>query len=124
MDTHGGGGPDGGVERIPQGTRRFVQKRTLQWSEVGTEVVILDRALGELLRLNSVAGFIWKQLDGTRALEEIVERVSRHFATDATAAGRDVREFLGRLKALELLEECEDLAGQPAASSVERGFLE
>ena len=111
---------------MPKGTRRLARKRTLQWSVVGPEVVILDRALGELLRLNSVAGFIWKQLDGKRPPEEIVEAVSRHFATDARAAGRDVREFLDQLRALELLEDedCEDQAGQPAASSVERSFLE
>ena len=85
---------------------RLAPKRTLQWSEVDSEVVILDRTLGELLRLNEVAGFIWKQLDGNRSAQEIAERISHRFATDARSAARDVRDFLHQLRSLELVEEC------------------
>ncbi|MEE8240881.1 MAG: PqqD family protein, partial [Nitrospirales bacterium] len=69
---------------------------------------ILDRALGELLRLNEVAGFIWKQLDGSRSAQEIAEGISHRFATDARSAARDVRDFLHQLRSLELVEECEE----------------
>ena len=88
---------------MPQETGRPVPKPTLEWSEVGSEVVILDRVMGELLRLNAVGGFIWMQLDGTRTAAEIAERVARHFVTDAEGATRDVREFLGRLRSLRLI---------------------
>ncbi len=85
---------------------RLAPKRTLQWSEVDSEVIILDRALGELLRLNEVGGFIWKQLNENRSAQEIAERISRRFATDAQSATRDVRDFLHQLRSLELVEEC------------------
>ena len=87
---------------------RLAPKRTLQWSEVDSEVIILDRALGELLRLNEVAGFIWKQLNENRSAQEIAERLSRRFATDARSAARDVRDFVHQLRSLELVEECEE----------------
>ena len=87
---------------------RLAPKRTLQWSEVDSEVVILDRGLGELLRLNEVAGFIWKQLNENRSTQEIAERLSRRFATDARSAARDVRDFVHQLRSLELVEECEE----------------
>ena len=83
--------------------RRPVPRPTLEWSEVGSEVVILDRVRGEVLRLNAVGGFIWMQLDGTRTADEIAERVTRQFMTDAEDATRDVREFLARLRSLELI---------------------
>ena len=85
---------------------RLAPKRTLQWSEVDSEVIILDRGLGELLRLNEVAGFIWKQLNENRSTQEIAERLSRRFAIDARSATRDVRDFLHQLRSLELVEEC------------------
>ena len=86
-----------------QDTGRPVPRPTLEWSEVGSEVVILDRVMGELLRLNAAGGFIWMQLDGTRTAKEIAERVARHFVTDIEGATRDVREFLGRLRSLGLI---------------------
>ncbi len=88
---------------MPQEAGRPVPRPTLEWSEVGSEVVILDRVMGEVLRLNAVGGFIWMQLDGTRTAGEIAERVARHFVTDAEGATRDVRAFLGRLRSLELI---------------------
>ena len=84
-------------------TGRPVPRPTLEWSEVGSEVVILDRVMGEVLRLNAVGGFIWMQLNGTRTAEEIAERVARHFVTDVEGATRDVRAFLSRLRSLELI---------------------
>ena len=79
-------------------------KRTLQWSEVGSELVILDRAMGELLRLNPVAGFIWKQLNGRRSATEIAEMVARHFAVERAMAEQDVEWFLKELMRLEIVE--------------------
>ena len=79
-------------------------KRALQWSEVGSEVVILDQKMGELLRLNPVAGVIWKQLDGHRTVSEIAEVVSQQFAIDRPTAGRDVEKFLKDLVQLEIVE--------------------
>ncbi len=69
---------------------KLAPKPTVQWSEVGSEVVILDRTMAELLRLNPVAGFIWKQLDGHRSAEDIAGAVCRHVATDVRSAARDV----------------------------------
>ena len=76
---------------MPKEILRLAPKRTLQWSEVDSEVVILDRALGELLRLNEVGGFIWKQLNGNRSAQEIAETISRRFATDARSGPDPIR---------------------------------
>lgn len=82
----------------------LVPKRTLQWSEVGSEVVILDHHMGELLRLNPVASFMWKQLDGSRSASEIVELVARQFSIDQRTAERDAQKFFRDLRDWELVE--------------------
>ena len=78
-------------------------KKALQWSEVGSEVVVFDPDMGEVLRLNPVAGFIWQQLNEGQKEEEIAEAVSREFATEKEVALRDVENFLQELVKLELL---------------------
>ncbi len=78
-------------------------KKALQWSEVGSEVVVLDPDMGEVLRLNPVAGLIWQQLNEGQTAEEIAEAVSQEFATEKEVALRDVEDFLQELVKLELL---------------------
>ncbi len=78
-------------------------KKALQWSDVGSEVVVLDPDMGEVLRLNPVAGLIWQQLNEGQTAEEIAEAVSQEFATEKEVALRDVEDFLQELVKLELL---------------------
>ncbi len=85
-------------------TGKLSPKQMLRCSEVGSEVVILDRSMGELLRLNHVAGSIWKQLNGQRSASGIAEMVSWHFAIDHAMAERDVEKFLKKLVGLEVVE--------------------
>jgi hypothetical protein len=83
---------------------RVAARRTLEWSEVGSEVVIIDRAAGELVRLNGLASFIWKRLDGTRTSGDLARSVCEQFAAEPDVAERDVRHFLGKLASLGLLD--------------------
>ncbi len=79
-------------------------RKALQWSEVGSEVVVFDPDMGEVLRLNPVAGLIWQQLNEGRTAEEIAEAVSQEFATEKEVALRDVEDFLQELVKMELLQ--------------------
>jgi hypothetical protein len=83
---------------------RLVHRQGLEWSELDAEVVVLDRVLGELMRLDRVGGFIWRHLDGSCTADEIAARVVEQFDTDRRTATRDVDEFLGRLMSLDLVE--------------------
>ncbi|HVO33747.1 MAG TPA: PqqD family protein [Elusimicrobiota bacterium] len=77
-------------------------KRTLRWSDVGDEVVVLDDQAGELFRFSAEAGFIWKQLQEGISAAGISAALVREFAVDAASAQRDVRVFLQRLDDLDL----------------------
>ena len=82
----------------------LARQRSFEWSQVGEEVVILDPGMGELLRLSSVAGFLWKELDGRNSFSELVQNVCRHFAVDPAAAEKDTRDFLQHLMEWDLVE--------------------
>ena len=84
--------------------QRFVPKRNLQSSDMGSEFLILDQDMGELLRLNSAARFIWKQLDGQRTSEEIAQTVAREFDVQKNKAEQDVEELLRELIRLEIIQ--------------------
>ena len=75
----------------------------LRWSQVGAELVVLDAELGELLRLNPVAGLIWQELAQGRGLKQIVAALCRQFAVEPAAAEADARAFLEELRGLELV---------------------
>jgi len=66
--------------------------------------VILDKEMGELLRLNSVAGFIWKQLNDQKSIPEIAQALSTHFVVEKSQAEQDTKKFLAELHKLEIVE--------------------
>jgi len=82
----------------------LARRRSFEWSQVGEEVVILDPGMGELLRLSSVAGFLWKELDGRKSFSDLVKNACRQYAVDAAVAERDVRNFLQQLMEWDLVE--------------------
>ena len=79
-------------------------KKNLQWSEVDAEVVVLDQQGGELFRLDPVAGFIWKQLDGRKDFKEIAQAICQRFDVQEKTACRDLKQFLADLERWDLLE--------------------
>ncbi len=71
---------------------------------------------GELARLqcifalSPVGEYIWGLLDGRKSLSDIVNAIVAEFDVDPATAQADALEFLGRLRAEDLIEE----AGAPA----------
>jgi tetratricopeptide (TPR) repeat protein len=87
----------------PQTASKPARNPGLEWSEVGTDVVILDRSVGQLVRFNGMAGYIWKHLDGTQTREDVVAHICRAFDIDAASARCDVDAFLSELASLGFL---------------------
>jgi len=82
----------------------LARHRLFEWSQVGEEVVILNPGMGELLRLSSVAGFLWKELDGRQSFCSLVQKVCRQFDVDSAAAEKDTGDFLQHLMEWDLVE--------------------
>jgi hypothetical protein len=60
--------------------------------------------LQKIFILNSLAEFIWQDLDGVHSLDELITSVVEQFAVDREQARLDAFEFIGRLLELNLLE--------------------
>ena len=71
--------------------------------EVGDETVFLADSGREVLSLNAVGSFIWKQMDGAHTLQNILDIICHEFEVDVERAETDLRAFVGELEAHKLL---------------------
>lgn len=55
--------------------------------------------------LDSVADFIWQQLDGRQSVGKIHSTLVNHFDVDAQQAAQDLTEFIDKLLQANLIEE-------------------
>jgi hypothetical protein len=81
---------------------------------------LFDAHTGSTFSLNKTGTFLLRALiDGTRP-EDLTELLTQHYEVNAETAGRDVEQFMFRLKDLGLLIEDEELydgnekGGKPA----------
>lgn len=49
--------------------------------EVDQETLVYDLSTDKIYALNETSGFIWKQCDGKKSVDEIVRRTNQHFRT-------------------------------------------
>lgn len=81
----------------------LARRPEMEWAEIDNEVVIVNRAGAEVLRLNSAAALVWKQLDGHRSVGDLSGLLSSQFDVDASTAEQDVKAVLRRMLKLELV---------------------
>ena len=74
--------------------------------EIAGEKLLLPEASADLtsmLSLNETGAFLWNQLQTDTEEEALVAALTKEFSVDAETAKKDVREFVARLKELDLL---------------------
>lgn len=89
---------------LTDGTRLFKNEH-IPWRIIEEEAILIDLEEGELVRLNPVGAEIWKVIDGTRTVEQIVDHIYRTFDVSQRKANRDVYRFLKSLLRHELVQE-------------------
>jgi methyltransferase-like protein len=58
-----------------------------------------------IFALNTVAEYIWQQLDGKRNLKEIHDGILTHFKVEKEQAGSDILAFISELREAGIIEE-------------------
>ena len=71
--------------------------------DVGEETVILSPAGDQVLSLNTVGSFIWKQLDGQHNLRDLVDILCDEYEVEPGQAQADLVEFIQQLVDHELV---------------------
>jgi hypothetical protein len=67
------------------------------WQTIGDEAVVMSLAESRVLGLNPTGALVWSLLE-ERDEDGLVAAVVERFATEATAAREDVREFMALLR--------------------------
>lgn len=60
--------------------------------------------LKSVFTMNEAAAFIWEQIDGTRNVTEIKDKIAETFEVEARQAEADVSEIISQLEALSLIQ--------------------
>lgn len=81
----------------------LARRPEIEWAEVDNEVVIVNRAGAEVLRLNSTAAWVWKGLDGHRSVADLSRLLCGQFDVDGSTAEQDVRTVLRRMLEIEVV---------------------
>jgi len=69
----------------------------VRYSIVPEGALVVHHRKGELKTLNPVGGFILDLLDGTRTVDQVVERVVAEYRVERADAERDTEAFIAEL---------------------------
>ncbi len=74
------------------------------WRIVDDETIIISKDGEFLHRLNEVGTEIWRLADGSLTFDQLIYRICSMFDVDEENMKRDLRAFIEKLSALELIE--------------------
>ena len=75
------------------------------WQEIDGELVILDLARSTYLTTNTTGAFLTKRLVEESSEDDLAGALAAEYGLDRDEALADVREFVGTLRGLELLQQ-------------------
>ena len=78
-------------------------RANLSTQEIDGELVILDKENGQIHQLNSVASYIWQQIEAGLELNEILERLVSTYDIESSKAQEDLDKVIQQFKDLKLL---------------------
>jgi hypothetical protein len=70
---------------------------TVTWREVDKEAIFLSEDGETVHVLNELGAFLWKLVDGTRTLEDILDAVCSEYDIARDVAARDLLAFMEKL---------------------------
>jgi len=70
----------------------------LPFQELEGQAVIVVPARREMHELDETATFLWRELEGSRSVAELVEALCGEFEVEPARAEEDVRAFVARLE--------------------------
>jgi hypothetical protein len=84
---------------------RYKIQGHVSWSTIEGQVVVVDEAEGKIFRLNKVASEIWKLLDGSMLLGDVIHEVEKKFEAPEHRIRKDALSLLKQLQREDLVRE-------------------
>ncbi len=74
------------------------------WREIESDlfIILIKDDEEKVFQLNKTASFLWKNCDGERTIQEIIEGVCLRFDVDEERARADIMRFIDEMKRLNL----------------------
>lgn len=82
-----------------------LRTQSLEWRDVGDEVVALDTDVASYLGANRAGAILWKALAAGTTRDQLIKLLTDEFGIDEPTAAEDVDRFLAQLRLQNLLEE-------------------
>ena len=95
----------------------FVRNQNALWTELDGQFLVMNIENGAYYEVAGVGGAIWRLLDVSRSETEIVDLVVGRYSVDREECARDVRAFLEKLLAANMVSEAVAAADGSASSS-------
>jgi hypothetical protein len=81
-----------------------IRRGEVNWQELDDEVVVLDLASSEYLRLNGSAALLWRRLVDGAEIDDLAELLVGTYGIDPSIASSDAASFTRQLEERGLLE--------------------
>lgn len=81
-----------------------IRREGVAWSDLGTEIVLLDLRSSTYFSVRDTGAFLVNALVEGASAQALVDRLLGHYDTTEAIARRDVEEFLGELSRRDLIE--------------------
>ena len=82
---------------------RLKRDARLPFQEIEGQAVVVVPARREMHELDETATYLWRELERSRSVAELVEAVCGEFEVEPERAEKDVRAFVARLEEKGLL---------------------
>ncbi len=74
------------------------KNNSVAWRLIENEAVLVSVESGEVIQLNEVAAEVWKLIDGTKTLRQLIEHICSEFEVDEGSAAKDVLGLIEELR--------------------------
>lgn len=76
----------------------LLRNTNVLWRELDGEAILLDPQQGCSYNLNVVGTFIWKLLDGSHSIDDLVQAISAAYEVEESQARSDLESLLHDLR--------------------------
>lgn len=83
--------------------QKQVKKKDVPWRIIDGEAIIVQVDNAEVIHLNKVGTFIWKNIEGKKKISDLIEDVCQNFDVDKDSAKKDVLEFIDEMVKKDLI---------------------
>lgn len=81
------------------------QNKNIIEKKIGDSLVVINEKTKKILEINKTGGFIWRLIKKGVKKTEIINKIAEKYRIEKSKAGKDVDEYIKKLRRFKLIEE-------------------